>query len=252
MSLSGSWDSRCSSWATIEVRDLIVDRRAEEDDPLVEQPREDVELALAAGGALDDHRDERHVRPHDRRQVGRARRAAVAAARAARSIRRASLRRSSRSVAATSAGSVRSIEHRQQREVLGVDAMGGGVELLAVRAAAARCRRGDARAAPRRAPPAGAAFSARARRRRRRAPSPASVGSSTGAVEHDPGGGGRARAATARAEPSASAGADRAARRPGAGARPARGRRAAPTAEPTGTSPGSVRNIIASPARTAG
>ncbi len=31
-----------------EVRHLIVDRRAQEDDPLVEQPRVDVELALAA------------------------------------------------------------------------------------------------------------------------------------------------------------------------------------------------------------
>jgi hypothetical protein len=31
-----------------EVRDRVVDRRAEEDDPLVEQAREDVELALAA------------------------------------------------------------------------------------------------------------------------------------------------------------------------------------------------------------
>ena len=45
-----------------EVRDLVVDRRAEEDDPLVEQPRVDVELALAARGALDDHRDQRHGR----------------------------------------------------------------------------------------------------------------------------------------------------------------------------------------------
>ena len=44
-----------------QVGDLVVHGRAEEDDPLVEQPREDVELALAAGGALDDHRDERHV-----------------------------------------------------------------------------------------------------------------------------------------------------------------------------------------------
>ncbi len=44
-----------------EVRDRVVDGRAEEDDPLVEQPGVDVELALAAGGALDDHGDERHA-----------------------------------------------------------------------------------------------------------------------------------------------------------------------------------------------
>jgi hypothetical protein len=43
-----------------EVGDLVVDRRAEEDDALVQQAREDVELALAAGGALDDHRDQWH------------------------------------------------------------------------------------------------------------------------------------------------------------------------------------------------
>ena len=40
-----------------EVRDVLVDRRAEEDDPLVEQARVDVERALAARGLLDDHRD---------------------------------------------------------------------------------------------------------------------------------------------------------------------------------------------------
>src|SRR4029077_1930866 len=45
-----------------EVRDLIVDRRAEEDDPLVEQAAVDLELALAARGALDDHGDEGHGR----------------------------------------------------------------------------------------------------------------------------------------------------------------------------------------------
>jgi hypothetical protein len=43
-----------------QVGDLIVDRGAEEDDALVEQPRVDVELALAAGGALDDHGDQWH------------------------------------------------------------------------------------------------------------------------------------------------------------------------------------------------
>src|SRR5215207_290463 len=45
-----------------EVRDRVVDRRAEEDDPLVEQARVDVELALAARRALDHHRDQGHGR----------------------------------------------------------------------------------------------------------------------------------------------------------------------------------------------
>src|SRR5215211_7819463 len=45
-----------------EVGDLVVDRRAEEDDPLVEQPRVDVELALATRRALDDHGDQGHGR----------------------------------------------------------------------------------------------------------------------------------------------------------------------------------------------
>jgi hypothetical protein len=45
-----------------QVRDLVVDRRAEEDDALVEQPRVDVELALAARRALDHHGDEGHGR----------------------------------------------------------------------------------------------------------------------------------------------------------------------------------------------
>ena len=43
-----------------QVGDLVVDGVAEEDDALVEQARVDVELALSAGGALDDHRDQRH------------------------------------------------------------------------------------------------------------------------------------------------------------------------------------------------
>ena len=59
MSLSGSSDSRCSSCGDDQVRDLVVDRRAEEDDPLVEQARVDVERALAARGLLDHHRDQR-------------------------------------------------------------------------------------------------------------------------------------------------------------------------------------------------
>ena len=41
-----------------EVRDVLVDRRAEEDDPLVQQARVDVERALAARGLLDDHWDQ--------------------------------------------------------------------------------------------------------------------------------------------------------------------------------------------------
>ena len=45
-----------------QVRDLVVHGAAEEDDPLVEQAGVDVELALASGGALDDHGDQRHAR----------------------------------------------------------------------------------------------------------------------------------------------------------------------------------------------
>src|SRR4029077_13601291 len=41
-----------------EVRDLVVDRLAEEDDPLVEQAAVDVERAFLAPVGLDDHRDE--------------------------------------------------------------------------------------------------------------------------------------------------------------------------------------------------
>ncbi len=40
-----------------QVRDLIVDGRAEEDDPLVEQTAVDVERSLSARGLLDDHWD---------------------------------------------------------------------------------------------------------------------------------------------------------------------------------------------------
>src|SRR5205085_4620510 len=39
-----------------QVGDLVVHRRAEKDDALVEQPAVDVERALPAGGLLDDHR----------------------------------------------------------------------------------------------------------------------------------------------------------------------------------------------------
>src|SRR4051794_26228940 len=41
-----------------EVGDLVVHGRAQEDDPLVEEPGVDVERALPAGGLLDDHRYE--------------------------------------------------------------------------------------------------------------------------------------------------------------------------------------------------
>ena len=44
-----------------QVGDRVVDRRAQEDDPLVEQAAVDVELALAARGPLDHHRDEGHM-----------------------------------------------------------------------------------------------------------------------------------------------------------------------------------------------
>ena len=50
-----------------EVRDLVIDRGAEEDDPLLEQERKDVEGALRAWAGLDDGGD--HV---VRRAGGRA------------------------------------------------------------------------------------------------------------------------------------------------------------------------------------
>jgi hypothetical protein len=42
-----------------QVGDLVIDRCAEEDDPLVEQARVDVEGALAVHGLLDHHRNQR-------------------------------------------------------------------------------------------------------------------------------------------------------------------------------------------------
>jgi hypothetical protein len=42
-----------------EVRDLVVDRRAEEDDPLVQEPGVDVERALTERRLFDHHRDQR-------------------------------------------------------------------------------------------------------------------------------------------------------------------------------------------------
>jgi len=47
-----------------QVGDLVFDRGAQEDDPLVEQSREDVELSLAARRSLHDHRDQLHVHSH--------------------------------------------------------------------------------------------------------------------------------------------------------------------------------------------
>ena len=41
-----------------EVRDLVVHRRAEEDDPLAQQAGVDVERALSARSLFDDHWDE--------------------------------------------------------------------------------------------------------------------------------------------------------------------------------------------------
>jgi len=39
-----------------QVRDLVRDRGAEEDDPLVQEAAVDIEGALSARGLLDDHR----------------------------------------------------------------------------------------------------------------------------------------------------------------------------------------------------
>ena len=59
MSLSGILGLEVDQLGDDQVRDLIVDRRAEEDDPLVEQTGVDVEGTLAARGLLDDHGYER-------------------------------------------------------------------------------------------------------------------------------------------------------------------------------------------------
>src|SRR6266545_3891726 len=42
-----------------QVRELVIDRAAEEDDPLVEEARVDVERTRAVGGLLDHHRNQR-------------------------------------------------------------------------------------------------------------------------------------------------------------------------------------------------
>ena len=56
MSLSGSSASRNSICAMARFATVVVDRRADEDDAVLEQPREDVVRALAPVGLLDHHR----------------------------------------------------------------------------------------------------------------------------------------------------------------------------------------------------
>ena len=59
MSLSGSSDSRWRSWATTRFAIWSSIGVPEEDDPLVQEARVDVEGALAARRLLDHHRDQR-------------------------------------------------------------------------------------------------------------------------------------------------------------------------------------------------
>src|SRR6266576_1316810 len=54
-----------------QVRDLIVDRSPQEDDPLVEKTAVYVERALSARGLLDDHRHKWAHRPRFFRFLGR-------------------------------------------------------------------------------------------------------------------------------------------------------------------------------------
>ena len=62
MSLSGILGLEVDHLGDDQVRDLVVHGRAEEDDALVQEPRVDVERALAARRLLDDHGDQRtHV-----------------------------------------------------------------------------------------------------------------------------------------------------------------------------------------------
>ena len=63
MSFSGILALQVQQLRHHQVGHLIVDRRPQEDDPLVEQPRIDVELAVAAGRPLYDHRDQWHRFP---------------------------------------------------------------------------------------------------------------------------------------------------------------------------------------------
>ena len=59
MSLSGILRLEVQELRHDQVRDLVVDRGSEEDDPLVQQAGVDVERALAARRLLDHHRDQR-------------------------------------------------------------------------------------------------------------------------------------------------------------------------------------------------
>ena len=61
MSLSGILGLEVEELGDDQVRDLVVDRRPEEDDALGEQARVDVECALAARSLLNDHRNQWHL-----------------------------------------------------------------------------------------------------------------------------------------------------------------------------------------------
>ena len=63
MSFSGSSASRCRSWATTRLAISSLISPLDEHDALAQQPRVDVERALAARVLLDDHRDQWHVQP---------------------------------------------------------------------------------------------------------------------------------------------------------------------------------------------
>ena len=58
MSLSGILGLEEQHLRDRQVGDPVVNRRADEDDAVLEQPRKDVVGALAAVGLLDHHRDE--------------------------------------------------------------------------------------------------------------------------------------------------------------------------------------------------
>ena len=58
MSFFGFSDSRKSSWAVTRRRHMVLDRARDEHDPLAQQPRIDVEAALAPVGLLDDDGNE--------------------------------------------------------------------------------------------------------------------------------------------------------------------------------------------------
>ena len=136
-------------------------------------------------------------------------------------------------------------QHRQQREVVGVDPVGGGVEVLGPERRAARRRRGRRRGSPRTAPAA--------RPPCRRCPSaPATRASSSerrlvrlgGVEDHARGVGERASGAGTAPARRRRADAARAARRPGRRRSTSSSPSSAPVATPTGTSPGSVRSSM--------